>query len=113
VFTVFCRRLAKSTLLLIPLFGVHYTVFALFPEHVGLEARLFFELVLGSFQVLFRHLWLNAIYSVAQECLLHIQPSLKNKLSKFVVIISHLRGGEEAKRYFYGACSLVKLCPLQ
>ncbi|KAK7134288.1 hypothetical protein R3I93_017640 [Phoxinus phoxinus] len=44
------RRLAKSTLLLIPLFGVHYTVFALFPEHVGLEARLFFELVLGSFQ---------------------------------------------------------------
>ncbi|XP_017576029.2 growth hormone releasing hormone receptor 2 [Pygocentrus nattereri] len=44
------RRMVKSTLLLIPLFGVHYTVFALFPEHVGLEARLFFELVLGSFQ---------------------------------------------------------------
>ncbi|TRY99878.1 hypothetical protein DNTS_003655 [Danionella cerebrum] len=43
-------RLARSTLLLIPLFGVHYVVFALFPEHVGLEARLFFELVLGSFQ---------------------------------------------------------------
>ncbi|XP_036397456.1 growth hormone releasing hormone receptor 2 [Megalops cyprinoides] len=43
-------RLAKSTLLLIPLFGVHYTVFALFPEHVGLEPRLCFELVLGSFQ---------------------------------------------------------------
>ncbi|KAL6474939.1 hypothetical protein MHYP_G00159790 [Metynnis hypsauchen] len=44
------RRMVKSTLLLIPLFGVHYTVFALFPEQVGLEARLFFELVLGSFQ---------------------------------------------------------------
>ncbi|XP_030630921.1 growth hormone releasing hormone receptor 2 [Chanos chanos] len=43
-------RLAKSTLLLIPLFGVHYVVFALLPEHVGLEARLYFELVLGSFQ---------------------------------------------------------------
>ncbi|XP_022525164.1 growth hormone releasing hormone receptor 2 [Astyanax mexicanus] len=44
------RRLVKPTLLLIPLFGVHYVVFAVFPEHVGLEPRLFFELVLGSFQ---------------------------------------------------------------
>uniref|UniRef100_A0A8C3FP44 Vasoactive intestinal polypeptide receptor 1 n=1 Tax=Chrysemys picta bellii TaxID=8478 RepID=A0A8C3FP44_CHRPI len=43
-------RLAKSTLLLIPLFGVHYVVFALFPEHIGVEARLYFELVLGSYQ---------------------------------------------------------------
>uniref|UniRef100_W5LPT4 Growth hormone releasing hormone receptor 2 n=1 Tax=Astyanax mexicanus TaxID=7994 RepID=W5LPT4_ASTMX len=43
-------RLVKPTLLLIPLFGVHYVVFAVFPEHVGLEPRLFFELVLGSFQ---------------------------------------------------------------
>lgn len=48
-----CRRLAKSTLLLIPLFGVHYIVFALFPEHVGVKARLLFELVLGSYQVRF------------------------------------------------------------
>uniref|UniRef100_A0A7M4DX65 Vasoactive intestinal polypeptide receptor 1-like n=1 Tax=Crocodylus porosus TaxID=8502 RepID=A0A7M4DX65_CROPO len=44
------RRLTKSTLLLIPLFGVHYVVFALFPEHIGVEARLYFELVLGSYQ---------------------------------------------------------------
>nr|XP_046232831.1 growth hormone releasing hormone receptor 2 isoform X2 [Scatophagus argus] len=44
------RRLARSTLLLIPLFGLHYVVFALFPEHVGVRPRLFFELVLGSFQ---------------------------------------------------------------
>ncbi|KAI1230191.1 hypothetical protein IHE44_0010154, partial [Lamprotornis superbus] len=43
------RRLTKSTLLLIPLFGVHYVVFALFPEHVGVDARLYFELVLGSY----------------------------------------------------------------
>ncbi|RLV83716.1 hypothetical protein DV515_00016378, partial [Chloebia gouldiae] len=43
-------RLTKSTLLLIPLFGVHYVVFALFPEHVGVDVRLYFELVLGSYQ---------------------------------------------------------------
>ncbi|XP_058477611.1 growth hormone releasing hormone receptor 2 [Solea solea] len=44
------RRLLHSTLLLIPLFGVHYVVFALFPEHVGVEPRLYLELVFGSFQ---------------------------------------------------------------
>ncbi|KAM4031802.1 vasoactive intestinal polypeptide receptor-like isoform 2-T2 [Anomaloglossus baeobatrachus] len=43
-------RLAKSTLLLIPLFGIHYVIFALFPEHIGVWARLYFELVLGSNQ---------------------------------------------------------------
>ncbi|NXA55842.1 VIPR1 protein, partial [Nothocercus julius] len=43
-------RLTKSTLLLIPLFGVHYMAFALFPEHIGVDARLYFELVLGSYQ---------------------------------------------------------------
>ncbi|KAM4691925.1 vasoactive intestinal polypeptide receptor 1-like [Rhinophrynus dorsalis] len=43
-------RLAKSTLLLIPLFGVHYVVFALFPEHIGVWERMYFELVLGSNQ---------------------------------------------------------------
>lgn len=49
--TTLRRRLTKSTLLLIPLFGVHYVVFALFPEHIGVDARLYFELVLGSYQV--------------------------------------------------------------
>ncbi|XP_004413999.1 PREDICTED: pituitary adenylate cyclase-activating polypeptide type I receptor isoform X3 [Odobenus rosmarus divergens] len=43
-------RLARSTLLLIPLFGVHYTVFAFSPENVSKRERLVFELGLGSFQ---------------------------------------------------------------
>lgn len=46
------RRLAKSTLFLIPLFGMHYTVFAFLPENTGVAARLYIELGLGSFQVL-------------------------------------------------------------
>ncbi|XP_022598016.1 vasoactive intestinal polypeptide receptor 1-like [Seriola dumerili] len=44
------RRLRRSTLLLIPLFGLHYVLFALFPDHVGVGPRLYLELVLGSFQ---------------------------------------------------------------
>ncbi|KAK2097130.1 Vasoactive intestinal polypeptide receptor 2, partial [Saguinus oedipus] len=45
-----CRRLAKSTLLLIPLFGVHYMVFAVFPISISSKYQILFELCLGSFQ---------------------------------------------------------------
>ncbi|XP_061777279.1 vasoactive intestinal polypeptide receptor 1b isoform X3 [Nerophis ophidion] len=43
-------RLAKSTLLLIPLFGINFIVFAFIPEQVKTQIRLVFDLILGSFQ---------------------------------------------------------------
>lgn len=45
------RRLAKSTLLLIPLFGIHYMVFAVFPKGISAQYQILFELCVGSFQV--------------------------------------------------------------
>lgn len=48
----FCyfRRLAKSTLLLIPLFGVHYVLFMSLNEYMA-DYKIFLELGIGSFQV--------------------------------------------------------------
>ncbi|XP_051872090.1 pituitary adenylate cyclase-activating polypeptide type I receptor-like [Pristis pectinata] len=43
-------RLTKSTLLLIPLLGVHYIVCVFLPDHVAEDLRLYIELGLGSFQ---------------------------------------------------------------
>lgn len=45
------RRLAKSTLLLIPLFGINYIIFAFLPDHIQPKERMVFDLILGSFQV--------------------------------------------------------------
>ncbi|XP_062408954.1 vasoactive intestinal polypeptide receptor 2-like [Sardina pilchardus] len=43
------RRLAKSTLLLIPLFGIHYVVFGSLNESMA-DYKIFFDLAIGSFQ---------------------------------------------------------------
>lgn len=57
------RRLAKSTLLLIPLFGINYIIFAFLPDHIQSKERLVFDLILGSFQVRktssFWHVWVS------------------------------------------------------
>uniref|UniRef100_A0AAY5EFP5 G-protein coupled receptors family 2 profile 2 domain-containing protein n=1 Tax=Electrophorus electricus TaxID=8005 RepID=A0AAY5EFP5_ELEEL len=45
------RRLTKSTLLLIPLFGTHYVVFNFLPDDSSVNLRFCIELCLGSFQV--------------------------------------------------------------
>ncbi|XP_061776739.1 vasoactive intestinal polypeptide receptor 2 isoform X3 [Nerophis ophidion] len=44
------QRLAKSTLLLIPLFGIHYVVFVSLSESIAEDYKIFFDLALGSFQ---------------------------------------------------------------
>lgn len=48
---LFFRRLAKSTLLLIPLFGINYIIFAFVPDQINPRLRLVFDLIPGSFQV--------------------------------------------------------------
>lgn len=52
IFLFFYRRLAKSTLLLIPLFGLNYIIFAFIPDHIHPRVRMVFDLILGSFQVI-------------------------------------------------------------
>ncbi|KAJ4937292.1 hypothetical protein JOQ06_001871 [Pogonophryne albipinna] len=51
-YTCYCggKRLAKSTLLLIPLFGIHYVVFVCLGGSIAEDYKIFFDLALGSFQ---------------------------------------------------------------
>ncbi|XP_014779368.1 secretin receptor isoform X2 [Octopus bimaculoides] len=58
------RRLAKSTLVLIPLFGIHYMVFLWLPDDIGKKAelvKLYFEMLFNSFQVQseLRKMWMR------------------------------------------------------
>lgn len=49
------RKLAKSTLVLVLVFGVHYILFVGMPhtgKGLGWEIRMYFELFFNSFQVL-------------------------------------------------------------
>lgn len=90
------RRLAKSTLFLIPLFGMHYMVFAFLPENTGEDARLYIELGLGSFQV-DRHCPLVITYSIntmvrysALWCFFPIRLLLLKHNIVYIILITNL-----------------------
>lgn len=54
MFLFLCRKLAKSTLVLVLVFGVHYIVFVGMPHTftgLGWELRMYCELFFNSFQV--------------------------------------------------------------
>ncbi|XP_048462098.1 vasoactive intestinal polypeptide receptor 2-like [Rhincodon typus] len=73
----FFRRLTKSTLLLIPLLGVHYIVFTIFQDNVFEKYQIAFELCFGSFQgfiVAFLYCFLNS----------EVQAELKKKWRSLV-----------------------------
>ncbi|KAI7809953.1 growth hormone releasing hormone receptor a [Triplophysa rosa] len=98
-------RLAKSTLFLIPLFGMHYTVFAFLPENTGEIVRFYIELGLGSFQgfvVALLYCFLNGeVQAELKRTLLkwqtqsHLSPSKKRRIT-ITQISMHEVGGTQA-----------------
>uniref|UniRef100_A0A665XEQ4 Vasoactive intestinal peptide receptor 2 n=1 Tax=Echeneis naucrates TaxID=173247 RepID=A0A665XEQ4_ECHNA len=86
------RRLAKSTLLLIPLFGIHYVVFVTLSESIAEDYRIFFDLALGSFQglvVAILYCFLNS----------EVQGELKRKW-RSVYLSCHLGRGRDLNSAF-------------
>lgn len=82
-----CRRLAKSTLFLIPLFGMHYMVFAFLPENTGENARHFLELGLGPFQV---RTPILTKYKKTQKVLFNVQIITENTLHKNILVCASM-----------------------
>ncbi|XP_068599740.1 pituitary adenylate cyclase-activating polypeptide type I receptor-like [Brachionichthys hirsutus] len=98
------KRLARSTLLLIPLFGTHYVVFAFLPENTGAEARLFIELGLGSFQgfaVALLYCFLNG----------EVQAELKKRFWKWQTQ-SDLRSGQRRRTLFIESSTVTQISVL-
>ncbi|CAL8394149.1 unnamed protein product [Boreogadus saida] len=93
-------RLAKSTLFLIPLLGMHYMVFAFLPENTGAEARIFIELGLGSFQgfvVALLYCFLNG----------EVQAELKKRLCKWQTQ-NHLRYSKRRRTLFMESSTITQ-----
>ncbi|XP_042178277.1 pituitary adenylate cyclase-activating polypeptide type I receptor [Oncorhynchus tshawytscha] len=98
-------RLAKSTLFLIPLFGMHYMVFAFLPENTGEEARIFIELGLGSFQgfvVALLYCFLNG----------EVQAELKKHLWKWQ-IQGYLRYSRRRRTLFTESSTVTQISVLE
>ncbi|TRY91952.1 hypothetical protein DNTS_035452 [Danionella cerebrum] len=98
-------RLAKSTLFLIPLFGMHYMVFAFLPENTGENARHFLELGLGPFQgfvVALLYCFLNG----------EVQSELKKRLWKWQTQ-SYLRYSKRRRTLFMESSTVTQISVLE
>ncbi|KAA0712942.1 Pituitary adenylate cyclase-activating polypeptide type I receptor [Triplophysa tibetana] len=98
-------RLAKSTLFLIPLFGMHYMVFAFLPENTGENARNFLELGLGPFQgfvVALLYCFLNG----------EVQAELKKRLWKWQTQ-SYLRYSKRRRTLFTESSTVTQISVLE
>uniref|UniRef100_A0A3B4AX02 Vasoactive intestinal peptide receptor 2 n=1 Tax=Periophthalmus magnuspinnatus TaxID=409849 RepID=A0A3B4AX02_9GOBI len=94
------RRLAKSTLLLIPLFGVHYIVFVSLSESVAERSKIFFDLALGSFQglvVAILYCFLNS--EVSPDKL--VDSIFTLFFSIFICTVSHLLSRAEVRTLLF------------
>uniref|UniRef100_A0A671SV20 Vasoactive intestinal polypeptide receptor 1-like n=1 Tax=Sinocyclocheilus anshuiensis TaxID=1608454 RepID=A0A671SV20_9TELE len=98
-------RLAKSTLFLIPLFGMHYMVFAFLPENTGENARHFLELGLGPFQgfvVALLYCFLNG----------EVQAELKKRLWKWQTQ-NYLRYSKRRRTLFTESSTVTQISVLE
>ncbi|KAJ8387165.1 hypothetical protein AAFF_G00159770 [Aldrovandia affinis] len=81
------RRLAKSTLLLIPLFGVNYVIFVYLNENEAMENyKIIFDLVTGSFQVQgeLKRKWQSlGLTYLSRDYRLHISRNGSENMSQF------------------------------
>uniref|UniRef100_A0A8C7S446 Parathyroid hormone 2 receptor b n=1 Tax=Oncorhynchus mykiss TaxID=8022 RepID=A0A8C7S446_ONCMY len=92
-----CRKLAKSTLVLVLVFGVHYIVFVGMPHSikgVGWEVRMYCELFFNSFQGFF----VSIIYCY---CNAEVQAEIKKTWTRWNLVFDG-KGPAACANYRYG-----------